>query len=793
MRTKWVAFVLLVLTPLLVLAGWTFHNIYLTSIVPGLTPMNPLSAVCFLLIAAALFAVGRKNDRITGWIGVAVMGIGLVMLTKYVFQVDLGIDRILFAHQLGTNRIAPNTAFNFTLTGIALIVLAIKRWRPFVLIPVGVVAFVSTLSLIGYAYGLKLLFGVPGLTPMALHTAGCFLLSCFIIIATLLLQTGVAVGLRIRVVLILILATVVIFGTVTGRTIQSVDQQQASIATTYQTIEALDDLNQMLVDAETGQRGFLLTGNESYLAPYNQSAGELDGHITHLAGLLNQLHEDGTALTKPLAALAHYKLDELNRTIQLRRQGKITEALAIVNTNEGKQYSDQMQTRFAAIENNELAHLKQLRTEGDHDRQVALWLQATGTALDVLLLLGAVLFIRQTLQQRQLAQDATQQALQALRVEKNKSEALLQSIGDGVFAIDSSEHIILFNPAAEQITQRKASEVIGKPLNSVLTFVNDISGKPIDEFIRDALAGKKAAMAQHTSLKCKDGSLVPVADSAAPIFNAHGKVQGAVIVFRDITRERQLERLKDDFVSVASHELRTPMGAIRAFTSLILAGDYGPVNKNLIEPLTDIRSSTLRLVNLVNDMLDVARIEAGRMRITLKDIDLTAVAHEATTALVPLAEEKKIKLSSRAHRAFTVQADPDKIKQVITNLVGNALKFTDKGSIKLDIQQAPNNKELIEVTITDTGMGISPDSQKRLFGKFEQISSQQEGRPPGTGLGLYISREIIRKQGGDMYIKHSEPGKGSVFAFTLPRAQSTMAKKTASDVKREASMHSDQK
>ena len=147
-----------------------------------------------------------------------------------------------------------------------------------------------------------------------------------------------------------------------------------------------------------------------------------------------------------------------------------------------------MQTHLAAIENNALAHLAQLRTEGDHNRQVALWLQATGTALDALLLLGAVLFIRQTLQQRQRAQDATQHALQALRVETNKSETLLQSIGDGVFAIDSSERITLFNPAAEQITQLKASEVIGKPFSSVLTFVNDISGKPIDEFVRDALA-----------------------------------------------------------------------------------------------------------------------------------------------------------------------------------------------------------------------------------------------------------------------------------------------------------------
>jgi len=793
-RAKWVAFAALVLIPVFVLAGWTFRNAYLMSVIPGLTPMNPLTAVCFLSIAGAVFALGRRHRHattVTRYVGAFVLVVGFIMLLKYWFQLDLHIDRVLFSGRLGDNRIAPQTAFNFALTGIALLTAVSKR-RLLTLIPIGMTAFISALSLVGYAYGLKLLFGVPGLTPMAMHTAFCFLLIDVFITSILLLQNGIAVGRRIRITLILTIVTVFGFGTATGRIVQGVNQQQAHIISTYQIIETLDDVSQTLVDAETGQRGFLLTGNETYLAPYNQSAGALDGNIASLAALLNQDHEDGNAITKPIATLAHQKLDELSQTIQLKRAGKTQEALSIVTTDVGKQYSDEIQARLDAVEKTQLTELNQLRNNGEHDRQIALWLQAIGTALDAILLLGAALFIRQTLQQRQRAQDETAQALQTLRVEKNKSEALLQSIGDGVFAIDTAGRIVLFNPAAEQITRFTAADVIGEPYNTVLEFINDTSGGTVNEFIRQALAGKKAVMAQHTSLKCKDGFLVPVADSAAPIFNAHGKVQGAVVVFRDITRERQLERLKDDFVSVASHELRTPMGAIRAFTSMILAGDYGPVNKNLIEPLTDIRSSTLRLVNLVNDMLDVARIEAGRMKLALNDADLTALIRESVNALVPLAQEKKIKLSTSARKPIMVQADTDKIKQVITNLIGNALKFTDKGSIKVAIQPA-ENKHLVEVTVTDTGMGISTDNQGRLFGKFEQISSQQAGRPPGTGLGLYISREIVRKLGGDMYIKHSAVGEGSVFAFTLPLARSDAAQKAASAVAREAGMHPDQK
>lgn len=281
-----------------------------------------------------------------------------------------------------------------------------------------------------------------------------------------------------------------------------------------------------------------------------------------------------------------------------------------------------------------------------------------------------------------------------------------------------------------------------------------------------------------------------MADSAAPVRDAEGNIIGAVIVFRDITQERQLQRMKDEFLSIASHELRTPMGAIRANVSMILGGDYGPVNKNLREPLSDIKTSTVRLVQLVNDLLNVARLEGGRMKFSLSEYNIQEIAKSIVSSLAPLGKEKGLQVRVLPGDSIVVQADTEKVTQVITNMVGNALKFTNKGAITVAVGL---RDDLAEVTVHDTGIGIAPEDQNKLFGKFEQIVSAQDGKPAGTGLGLYISRQMIRKMGGEMWIKQSAPGKGSTFAFTVPLANSALALNTKKTLSREAALHPDQK
>jgi PAS domain S-box-containing protein len=410
-------------------------------------------------------------------------------------------------------------------------------------------------------------------------------------------------------------------------------------------------------------------------------------------------------------------------------------------------------------------------------------------------LITAIVFLQTHARSR--AVKVAERMTNELRIERNtalinqhKNQAILSSIGDGVFVVDSSGKVILFNKAAELITGFSAQEVLGRPYKDVLSFRDEKDGTLVEDFITAALSGVHAEMAASTMLKRKDGTNIPVADSASPIVDDQGEHQGAVVVFRDVTHERQLERMKDEFLSVASHELRTPMGAIRANIAMLLDGDYGPVSKELVEPLTDMKASTVRLVDLVNDLLDVARIEAGRTRFALSEFKLQDVMKSTVASLAPLGLEKGVPITLRAEGDFPVQADPDKVKQAATNLIGNALKFTEKGSVQVTLS-AGNG--VVEVAVADTGVGISGEDQKKLFTRFNQITTTQDGKPAGTGLGLYISRELTRKMGGELWIKSSEPGKGSVFVFSLPQPGTPAAKHAKQTIDQGAELHPNQK
>lgn len=377
-----------------------------------------------------------------------------------------------------------------------------------------------------------------------------------------------------------------------------------------------------------------------------------------------------------------------------------------------------------------------------------------------------------------------------LSKEKAKDEAILSGIGDGVFAIDTNNKIILYNESAAKITGFSEKEVMGKIYNKVLQFTHEKEKTIEDVFIKKAQAGEKAEMSKHTMITHKKGHLVPVADSAAPIMDEKGKVDGVVVVFRDATREREINRLKDEFVTVASHELRTPMTAVKGFISMILEGDYGEVNEKLKQPLTDVAASTERLIQLVNDMLNVSRIEAGRLKFNLSEFQINTPIEQMVASLQPIAKDRKITLRAPSIPKSMVQADIEKVTQILNNLVGNALKFIDTGSITISGKEV---KDLVIIEVTDTGLGISEPDQKRLFGKFQQISSAQLGKPAGTGLGLYISKQLAQKMGGDLTLVQSEVGKGSTFSFSVPKASSPLAKKTKDFIVKEGEATPDQK
>jgi PAS domain S-box-containing protein len=262
----------------------------------------------------------------------------------------------------------------------------------------------------------------------------------------------------------------------------------------------------------------------------------------------------------------------------------------------------------------------------------------------------------------------------------------------------------------------------------------------------------------------------------SPVVTEKKEAIGAVVLLQDITEEKILQRSREEFFSIASHELRTPLTAIRGNTSMIQDYFAKVLNDNadMKDMITDIHNSSIRLIEIVNDFLDATRLEQGGMEFKYEDVDVAKITDLVAYEMQSVAQEKKLYIKNVVGKQPAISADGDRVKQIIYNLVGNAMKFTDTGGINVS---AETNKEYLRVRITDTGRGIPEDKQILLFRKFQQAGNSLLTRDStrGTGLGLYISKLLVEHMGGTINIESSVEGKGTVFYFELPLSGSKAA------------------
>jgi len=232
-------------------------------------------------------------------------------------------------------------------------------------------------------------------------------------------------------------------------------------------------------------------------------------------------------------------------------------------------------------------------------------------------------------------------------------------------------------------------------------------------------------------------------------------------------RLQELDQLKSDFVSNVSHELRTPLTAIKGAVDLVLREVAGPLTEKQIHYLTRVRSNTQHLTSLINDVLDLSKIESGSSEVKFNRVSLSSLVHEVIETLRPVAAEKAIRLDPIVtERSIFVLADPDKINQVLMNLIGNAIKFTP-ASGKVTVSASRNGQKNVQVSVSDTGPGVLPSERETIFDKFYQIADEEGAKPKGTGLGLAICKALVELHGGKIWVE-SEVKQGSTFNFTLP-------------------------
>ncbi len=356
-----------------------------------------------------------------------------------------------------------------------------------------------------------------------------------------------------------------------------------------------------------------------------------------------------------------------------------------------------------------------------------------------------------------------------------QSNSVLDSVGDGIFGLDLDGVCTVCNPAAAQMLGYTAAEIdtaiLGANIHS-LAHHSYPDGRPYPDgdspIVLSSRTGKPVRVATEVFWR-KDGTSFPVDYIACPIFR-EGAVTGIVVAFTDTTERAALDRMKDEFVSTVSHELRTPLTSMRASLGLIASGALKDRPDKAQQMLGIAIGNTDRLVNLVNDILELERIGSGKAELHYADVEAHTLMRRAADLLGATAAKARIDFEFDFEH-LTVWADADRILQTVTNLISNALKFTPpNGTITLRTRRASDAEARLEVH--DTGRGIPPDKLEHIFGRFQQVDASDSRAMGGTGLGLAICRSIVAQHNGRIWAE-STPGHGASFLFTLPTRAST--------------------
>jgi PAS domain S-box-containing protein len=348
---------------------------------------------------------------------------------------------------------------------------------------------------------------------------------------------------------------------------------------------------------------------------------------------------------------------------------------------------------------------------------------------------------------------------------RRQTDSILSSAAEGIYGQDPDGICVLVNPAVSRMSGFSMDELSGARIHDLLHHSHaDCSPYPLEAcpILGVQMSGEPIHSVEDVFWR-KDGSCFPVEFTAVPI-HENDAITGVVVTFHDITERRAIDRMKNEFISIVSHELRTPLTSIRGSLGLVGSGLLGPVPGRASHMVKMAISNADRLIRLINDVLDIERIESGRATLDVRPIELADVVRQAIDSIAAAAESAQVTLTTDV-QALTVEADADRVQQTLVNLIGNAIKFSDPGST-VTVSAGATGAEAV-ISVRDTGRGIPPEKLGKIFERFEQVDASDARQKGGSGLGLAISRSIVHQHGGRIWVD-STLGEGSTFSFTLP-------------------------
>ena len=362
--------------------------------------------------------------------------------------------------------------------------------------------------------------------------------------------------------------------------------------------------------------------------------------------------------------------------------------------------------------------------------------------------------------------------------EQFQAQTLLNSMGEGAVVVNSNLQIQVWNPAAVNMLGWNAADAMGLNYLAVmkLTDSKDVEIASGNDPFQKAWRDKATVVKSDLTATTKGGRKLPLSMTVSPIYDTSGNITGGIALFRDITQEKENQRQKDEFISTASHEMRTPVAAIEGYLALALNPKTATIDQRAKQYLDKAHINTQHLGELFRDLLSITKLEENVLAGKVETFELSNMVSEVVDSLQFGAQKKGVTLkfipgfneNKVISPLYYVSADPARVREVVTNLIDNALKFTARGGVTVTLSGTADD---VTVGVSDTGMGIAPEDISHLFQKFYRIDNSATRTIGGTGLGLYLCRSIIERFQGKIWAE-SELGRGSKFSFMLPRVKS---------------------
>ncbi|MBB4634863.1 ATP-binding protein [Longimicrobium terrae] len=575
---------------------------------------------------------------------------------------------------------------------------------------------------------------------------------------------------RLLTAFVLLIAVLLGVGTLAHYTFSRMSEASAWSVHTYKVLLEVDGMQSAISGMESGFRGYALSGNPALVGQWRTGRDTFGQHLQGARALVRDNSAQDHRLDRADSLFRAWMGMQIASGILDRPPGVIYPAGGdSVATARRLETVAGVRATLQDVAGHESLLLRTRTERAAVLQRRARRLLALGSLLGVGLavvatatLLGRsrrLVEMNETLQaevaERAIARDAL------ARISR-QNELILEAAAEGIYGIDPHGYSMFMNPAACRMLGMATHDAIGRPFEAVLGLGGGSAGGGVNP-IRATLSAGVARTVTASQFRRTDGSSFPVEYECTPMKEGE-MLTGAVITFRDVTERREVERMKDEFVSIVSHELRTPLTSIRGSLGLLAAGKLGEVPEKGRRMLDIAVQNTDRLVRLINDILDIERIESGRVTMEVRSTDAAELAHQAVEVMAAMAERAGIRLFAWAER-LPLAADPDRILQVLTNLLSNAVKFSPPGGEVTVTTEAREGEVLFRVV--DQGRGIPEDRLDAIFERFQQVDSSDAREKGGTGLGLAICRSIVQQHGGRIWVE-SEMGKGSTFLFTLP-------------------------